>query len=367
MKYQQASSAIERALQATGISRAALARKLGLQVVELEACLAGQPLAATPSARLSSFLQKIEAAPVARVQPAAARVPEGVLCGDCEALLPTLPEASVDAILSDIPYGIGLDGWDVLHDNKNAALLGQSAAQRDADAGFELRRKPIQGWSLEDRQIPQQYYAWCTRWAKESLRVLKPGGSALIFAGRRMAPRCAVALEDCGFILRDQLAWEKPQARLRAQRLSVTLRRRAELAEAERWEGWRLGNLAPVFEPILHVFKPYARTLVDNVLQHGVGALNMEAYAAESGGMRNLIRAGLQPGEGGLHPAQKPVSLLIALIELVTPPGGLVLDPFAGAGSTGVAARRCGRKALLIERDEAYAATARERLAAEAP
>lgn len=354
-------------LERTGISRPALARKLGIPVAGLQAVAEGGALSGPAAASLLSFWRKLDCTQAPDPSPRGPRPPEGVQLGDCHQLLAALPEGSVDAVLSDIPYGIGLDGWDVLHDNKNSALLGQSAAQRRADKGFERRRKPIQGWSADDREIPRQYYDWCQGWGRACLRVLKPGGSALIFAGRRLAPRCAVALEDVGFVLRDQLAWEKPQARLRAQRLSVTLRRRAELAAATRWDGWRLGNLAPVFEPILHLFKPYAHTLVDNVLEHGVGAQDMEAFADLAQGKRNLIRAGLAPGEGGLHPAQKPLALLRPLVALVTPPGGLVLDPFAGAGSTGVAALQLGRRALLMERDPAYAATAAQRLETATP
>ena len=63
-----------------------------------------------------------------------------------------------------------------------------------------------------------------------------------------------------------------------------------------------------------------------------------------------------------LHPTQKPVASLTPLIEAFSPIGGLVLDPFAGSGSTGVAARLCRRRFLLIEKDAAYCRTAQERL-----
>lgn len=65
-----------------------------------------------------------------------------------------------------------------------------------------------------------------------------------------------------------------------------------------------------------------------------------------------------------LHPTQKPVHALKPLIEAYCPPDGIVLDPFAGSGTTGVAARECGRRFILIEKAEEHAATARKRLAA---
>ncbi len=351
----------------TQITDHALARKLGVSVDEIRAAEArGAALPRSALRTLSAFYEGAVEAQRSLCSPRvkAPVVEEGVFRGDCLELLARLPSASIDSIISDIPYGISLDEWDVLHDNSNRALLGSSPAQKQAGKVFSKRRKPINGWSSQDRQIPRQYYEWCRGWARQWLRVLKPGGSAVVFAGRRFAPRCVTALEDEGFNFRDMLAWHKPRAVFRAQRLSTVLSKRGELAEARRWEGWRVGNLAPVFEPVIWCFKPYDVTIADNVLDHGVGAMNAERYRQLVGDNSNVIRARLEPDEGGLHEAQKPVSLMRALIELTTPSGGVVLDPFAGSGTTGVAAVGCGRRCVLFERDEAHVRTARRRLKA---
>lgn len=276
---------------------------------------------------------------------------EGVVCGDSVATLKALPDNSVHLILSDIPYGIGLDDWDVLHSNTNSALLGSSPAQQKAGAVFKRRGKPINGWSEADAKIPQEYYEWCSRWAQEWLRVLKPGGSAIVFAGRRLGHRCIAALEDSGFNFRDQLAWIKPRATYRAQRLSIVFDRRGDMARAKEWEGWRVGNLRPVYEPIIWCFKPYKITIADNVVEHDVGAYNQEAFSRYFTEPDNAMECGLAPGEGGLHQAQKPVKLMRALIELTTRPGQVVVDPFAGSGSTVVAAMQTERQYLAIEQD----------------
>ena len=115
--------------------------------------------------------------------------------------LAELPANSIHLIASDIPYGIGIEDWDVLHSNTNSALLGASPAQIKAGAVFKKRGKPINGWSEADRLIPIQYYNWCSTWASEWYRVLKPGGSAFVFSGRRYAHRCICALEDSGFFV----------------------------------------------------------------------------------------------------------------------------------------------------------------------
>ena len=93
-----------------------------------------------------------------------------VVHGDSVALTREMASSSVHLILSDIPYGIGADEWDVLHDNTNSALLGSSPAQEKAGAIFKMRGKPLNGWSEADREIPKQYYDWCMTWAPEWMR-----------------------------------------------------------------------------------------------------------------------------------------------------------------------------------------------------
>jgi site-specific DNA-methyltransferase (adenine-specific) len=275
-----------------------------------------------------------------------------------------LPDASVHLILSDIPYGISFDAWDVLHDNTNSALLGQSPAQAKAGAIFKTRGKPINGWSEADRQIPQQYYAWCQQWAPDWLRVLKPGGSAIVFAGRRLSHRCIAALEDSGFSYKDMLAWIRPKAAHRAQRLSVIYQRRGDDANAATWAGWRVGNLKPSFEPILWFTKPYpiGTTIADNVLLHGIGGFHETAFLQHETHPENILRCGFAPGESGHHPTQKPLKLMQTLIELTTRPRQIVLDPFCGSGSTLLAAKQSDRHYIGFEQDPHYSHIAQTRL-----
>ena len=83
-----------------------------------------------------------------------------ITLGDCREHLPLLENKSIDLFLSDIPYGINLDDWDVLHNNTNSALLGQSPAQL-GKSGFKRRGKPINGWSQADRNMGSEYQEWC--------------------------------------------------------------------------------------------------------------------------------------------------------------------------------------------------------------
>ncbi len=276
-----------------------------------------------------------------------------------------LPDRSIHLILSDIPYGIGVADWDVLHNNTNSALLGASPAQVKAGDVFRSRGKPLNGWSRADRQIPQEYQQWCGKFARDWFRVLKPGASAMVFAGRRLSHRCIVALEDAGFTLKDTLAWIRPSAPYRAQRLSVVFQRRGDIRNADNWEGWRVGNLRPTFEPVLWFVKPYkiGSTIADNVIQHEVGAFCQDEFVRFEHAPDNVLRSGFGINESGHHVAQKPIRLLQALISLTTIGDQVVLDPFCGSGSTLVAAKAVGRKYIGFDVDEEAVAIALERLA----
>ncbi|MGH9450618.1 MAG: DNA-methyltransferase [Terriglobia bacterium] len=287
-----------------------------------------------------------------------------LIVGDSTETLQTFPPASVHLILSDIPYGIGAEDWDVLHDNTNSAFLGSSPAQEKSGAIFRKRGKPINGWSEADRAIPSQYYDWCSSWAAEWLRVLKPGGTAFAFAGRRYAHRCICALEDAGFSFKDMLCWLRGRAPHRAQRVSVVFDRRGDHVSSEEWEGWRVGNLRPSFEPVLWFTKPYkiGTTVADNALSYGIGPFNEEEFLRYVRRPDNILDGAFARGEAGLHPTQKPVRLMQALIALTTKPGQVVLDAFAGSGSTAVAARNLGRHFIACEKNAKYADIFRKRL-----
>ena len=287
-----------------------------------------------------------------------------ILCADSLSLIKDLPDNSIHLILSDIPYGIGAEDWDVLHANTNSAYMGKSPAQVKGGALFKKRGKPINGWSEADRAIPKEYYEWCLKWSSEWLRILKPGGSAIVFAGRRLGHRCVAALEDTGFSYKDMIAWERTRAPHRAQRISVVYSRRGDDKSSENWAGWRVGNLRPTFEPIHWFTKPYkiGSTIADNVLTHKVGAFNQDAFSNYSEKTENVLRCSFGSSESGKHPTQKPVHLMQALIELTTTPGQIVLDPFCGSGSTLVAAKQLGRDYLGIDSNADYVKIANTRL-----
>lgn len=269
---------------------------------------------------------------------------------DCILHLPKLKDDSIHLFLSDIPYGICLDDWDVLHDNRNSALLGQSPAQI-GKVGFKRRGKPINGWSQTDRSIGEDYYKWCLQWCQPLFPKMKVGSSLFVFGARRTLHRAINAFEESGFLLKDILAWEKSLAHHRAQRISCVFKRRNNRELQKRWEGWRIGNLAPIFEPIAWFVKPYrvGGTVVDTIIKNSVGAMNVDGCFIDGKRATNLLTFGFQKGEARIHEAQKPLALVEFLISLTTVEGQIILDPFMGSGTTAIASAHLSRHFIGFE------------------
>ena len=286
---------------------------------------------------------------------------------DSISFLKTVPSDSFHLILSDIPYGISIDKWDVLHSNTNSALLGSSPAQEKAGAVFKTRGKPLNGWSEADRLIPKEYYDWVLSWAGDCYRILKPGASLIIFAGRRLSHRAVCAFEDSGFTYKDMIAWVKDRAAHRAQRISVVFERRNDFESAKIWSGWKVGNLRPTFEPILWFTKPYkiGGTIADNLVENKVGGYDENVFKMHKIDPDNIVNFLSLKSDSGLHPTQKPLALMKLLVEMVTKEGQLVLDPFCGSGTTLIAASQLNRRFLGVEKSFEYYEICKKRFASQ--
>ena len=285
-----------------------------------------------------------------------------ITLGDCSVHLNKLEKNSIDLFLSDIPYGINQDAWDVFHENTNSAFLGQSPAQIGKTA-FKRRGKPINGWNEADKEMNRDYQKWVYSWSTQLFPIMKEGASLFVFGARRTLPRAIVAFEDSGFLLRDVLAWKKQNAHHRAQRVSEIFKKRGLAKESFEWNGWRLGNLAPIYEPIAWFFKPYKSiTITDNILKYRVGAMNIEACKINGASPTNLLEFWFEKGEKKIHEAQKPVNIMEFLIKLTTREHQVVLDPFMGSGTTAIAALNLNRHFIGFEIVPKYHEDSLERL-----
>lgn len=386
--------------------------------------------------------------------------------GDCLEVLAALPDASIDAVVTDPPYSL--------------AFMGRS-------------------W---DTFKPSEFQAWCEKWATECLRVLRPGGYLLAFGGTRTYHRLACGIEDAGFEVRDSLHWiygqgfPKGKAALKPSHEPIVMARKPDRKSAplpgldacrvehgadvdqtavqrqqNRHDGdanWRMrpGHEQPMYAPagrwppnvlLTHSadcqpagmrrgsrIDKAAAVLPDDRSAYGSGlngarparghgdADGMETVEAwdcapgcpvaeldrQSGDRRSAYPGnpdaaaayadtqvqrepgscyGLrQPGNGMSYadsggasrffpvfryqakasskerprlpdgtawPTVKPLALMRWLVRLVTPPGGTVLDPFAGTGTTAQAAALEGFSCVLAEKDPVAVALIRQRLA----
>lgn len=330
--------------------------------------------------------------------------------GDCYEVMKSMPDNSVDSIVTDPPYELGFMGksWD--------------------STGI----------------------AYSTEMWTEALRVLKTGGHLIAFSGSRTYHRMAVAIEDAGFQIRDQIMWVYGSGFPKSHNLK------------DEWQGWGTA-LKPAHEPIVLARKPFIGTVANNISIYGVGAMNIDASridiaegdepsagsrtatfgtqetvsggdgsggweaasgrwpanfihdgseevtdllgeparffycpkankkdrndglegfegkeigakgnglarqcatcgASVLGGCECVDRTYVNPTRANHHPTVKPTSLMQYLVRLVTPPNGTVLDPFLGSGSTGKACMYEGFNFIGIELTEEYLPIAKARI-----
>jgi DNA modification methylase len=331
-----------------------------------------------------------------------------VIHSDCLTALPKQAAASIDAVVTDPPYGITAVGmkWDTPRRLDPARPPGHRHSRTNSSVAF---------------------HTFCAEWARQCLCVLKPGGHLAAFGSPRTCHLLAQGIEDAGFELRDTLMWIQGNGFPGSRKLT----------------GGRGTGLKPAYEPIILARKPLAGTLDQTLTQHGTGALNIDAcrvgltpldhhangrthpkFAANKRGRwpanlllshdHSCIHTGCHPDcpadtlgpnhrffycakanrrerEAGceqlprstvqtfkigaaeeahaeanpvanIHPTVKPIEIMRWLVRLITPPDGIVLDPFTGSGSTGAAAVLEGARFLGIEREAVYVPIARARI-----
>lgn len=406
--------------------------------------------------------------------------------GDCVDVMKTFPAESIDSVVCDPPYGLEFMGkdWDKIGDVRQPTDTNYPVSESGPHRRAKVRHSaaPSYGNSTNGMQD------WHELWAREALRILKPGGYLLAFGGSRTYHRLACAIEDAGFEIRDQIMWiygsgfpkslnvskafdKSAGVEFRAEPASgvgfmkpdsddwnVTKNKLTRIGDqtdlARQWDGWGTA-LKPAHEPIVIARKPLIGTVARNVEKYGTGALNIDGCRVEHdeecrpmksqlGGNKvygqsgryepttelkesgrwpaNVIHDGsdevvelfpqqksgtLTPdmdvkestgwsggskadrvksvfkansgsaarffycakaakkerGESNKHPTVKPLTLMKYLVRLVTPLGGIVLDPFTGSGTTLLAAADEGFHVIGIEQSEEYCNIALDRIA----
>ncbi len=315
--------------------------------------------------------------------------------GDCLEVmgLLALTGTRVDSVVCDPPYHLA--SIVKRFSAANAAppkTNGATGVYKRAAAGFMGKK-----WDGGDISFRPETWAL-------AFDLLKPGGHLVAFSGTRTYHRMACAIEDAGFEIRDQLGWAYGTGFPKSHKLT---------GKVAGFDGWGTA-LKPAWEPIVLARRPLICTVAENVLKYGTGAINVDACRVGSEVLpaqiageaklgtferKNMLtpeRVGRFPANllhdnsqevqdvlgkasrffysakaskadrnGSKHPTVKPVSLMKWLTRLITPPGGTILDPFAGTGTTGHAATNQGFRSILIEREVEYFADIIQRLPGE--
>lgn len=277
--------------------------------------------------------------------------------GDCLSGMQDMPDGVVDLVLTDPPYFLdGMDsGWshDGLRKRRGRTATGCVGG--------------IPGGMKFDTQQGRRLQKFMEPIAEEWMRVAKPGAFVLCFSQNRLAHRMACAIEDAGFEVRDLYAWRyEGQCKAFSQTHFIerqNLPKREKARRIKALEGRKSPQLKPQMEAIIMAQAPREGTYVANWLKHGVGLVDMATNILESGRCPGTVMPAKKPKERYGHLTVKPVDLLRHLIRIFTKRDALVLDPFAGSGSTGVAAVIEHRRFVGFELDPAMASIANERMA----
>jgi len=260
--------------------------------------------------------------------------------GDCLDIMEDIADKSIDVVITDIPYNIDYSSWDILHNNTNSALGKQNENMKNKK--FKSRGKPINGWSKNDLNRGNEYEEWLYKIFLKLFSKCKEGSPVLIFSSRRFQHNVANSLEKSGFIIKDILIWEKDGCHAKAQRINKVLSKRG--LDKEEYNEFRLGNLKPMYEPIIYAFKPYSKTVTQCFLDNEVGCIRCEKDIIPS----NIFRF---KREFGLHETQKPLELIKKLITIFSVEDHLILDFTSGSGTLAVACENTNRRWICIEKD----------------
>lgn len=232
--------------------------------------------------------------------------------GDCRAVLASLPEESVDLIFADPPYFLS-----------NGGITCQSGKMVSVDKGR---------WDVS--LGVEENHEFNRSWLEACQRVLKPNGTIFVSGTRHVIFSVGFAMQQLGFKMLNDIAWFKvtPPPNLSCRYFTHST------------------------ETILWAAR-------DAKSRH---CFNYREMKAENGGKQMLSLWSIRPPlkvekRFGRHPTQKPFALLDRIVRAASEPGAMVLDPFSGSGTTGLASALSGRRYMGIELETDYLELAKKR------
>ncbi|HHK5646334.1 DNA-methyltransferase [Serratia nevei] len=280
-----------------------------------------------------------------------------IIHGDALRKLREIPDESIHLIATDPPYfidGMG-DDWDK---SRLEAKVRKAGVVGSLPVGMKFDPAQAKAFASFMEPITQ-----------EAFRVLKPGGFFIAFSQARLYHRLAAVTEDAGFEIRDMLAWHyEGQAKAFSMNHFIEKMRLDENEKEslkKRIGGRKTPQLKPQIEPMVLAQKPRIGTFVENWLAHETGLVDTTATLDGKfpGNVMTVPKPSkAEKGKGNEHLTVKPILLMEHLISLFSTQGQIVLDPFLGSGTTGVAAVRKGRSFIGIEIEREYVRIAEQRI-----
>jgi site-specific DNA-methyltransferase (adenine-specific) len=255
-----------------------------------------------------------------------------LVSGDCVETLERLPPHSVDLAFADPPYFLSNGGTTCQNGRRVSVNKGEWDGSRgmSADHAFNLR------------------------WLGAVKQALKPSGTVWISGTQHVIFSIGFALQELGFNLLNTVTWYKPNASP-----NLACRMFTHSTEILLWAS------PSKTRPLKHRFNYQAMKVANGgkqmrdlweIADRPVPGGDQVVWSVPTPGPREKVH--------GRHPTQKPLALLDRVVAASAAPGDLVLDPFSGSATTGVAAIRAGCRFLGIERDPAYVDLAARRLRA---
>jgi site-specific DNA-methyltransferase (adenine-specific) len=292
---------------------------------------------------------------------------------DCAKIIRELRDDSVDCVMTDPPYFI-----DKLDDSWDADKVAGDASNS------HIKHLP-KGMKFSKDQS-KKLYEYYKEISELLFAKVKPGGVFLSFSSPRLYHAMAMAMDDAGFEVRDMVNWVYQQSMPKGmsvmnqiERLEVTDEEKAQLKL--RYEGWKTPQVRSCFEPVCVAMKPFPGTYLQNEMKHGTGLVDFKATTGDSKVPANIITteemgidfydknfivkkpAKKEKGDYNNHVSVKPVELMEQLLRVFTKQDALVVDPFLGSGTTGVACKKTGRRFVGMEKNKAYFDIATRRIA----
>jgi len=230
-----------------------------------------------------------------------------LLQGDSLELLRSLPDRSIDLCFADPPYNLS-----------NGGTTCQGG-----------RRVSVHKGQWDESQGVEEDHVFHAAWLQEVQRVLKPSGTLFVSGTQHVIFNIGFAMQSMGYHFLNTITWYKPNAAP-----NLACRFLTHSSELIIWASPSRGK------PLLHHFN-YAELKEENG-----GKQMRDLWSIPTPGKREKLH--------GRHPTQKPLALLDRIIRSATRENALVLDPFNGSGTTGVAAVALGRRYLGLERESEY-------------